>query len=285
MAYIKTLKSNELIRTANGNPLDESDVYPVSSSQAIYRQNPDGTVPSGILHQRLEESLQDHETDARELHRKAEKLAVNLSNDKGGAAVEITGNVNTISLSGSASLETFGDEPSKTITPAEMTVKQLSVIYSSASTSVEGHADGNNWVGSYVIPNVVGTYTARFDCTYNGIAKYATSVTYVNLRKYFGFASSAPSDPTTLDTSDFSNSVNCTVTISASPTGFKHIYLAIPSGMTITRVTQPDALNAPLPVTLLGTITRVIDGVSYDYKLYQSDDLVDSSFSKRLTIS
>lgn len=43
MAYIKTLKDNELV-----GGTDQSDVYPVSSTQAIFSQKSDGTVPIGI---------------------------------------------------------------------------------------------------------------------------------------------------------------------------------------------------------------------------------------------
>lgn len=280
MAYIKTLKDNELI-----GGTDNTDVYPVSTTQAIFSQKPDGTVPGGIKHQRLEERLEDNEDDARELHRKSEKLVVYLNNNQANKTLEITGNANVMTLTGSANVETFGDEPADAIAPVDMTVKELSVIFSSASTAVAGHTDGNNWVGTYTLPNVVGTYTSKFSCTYSGINKYVTTDTNVNLRKYFGFAEDQPTDPTTLDTSDFSNSVACTVTIPANGTGFKYIYLSVPNGMTINRVVQPDALNAPLAITQVGTITRTIGGSSYTYKLYRSDDLIDSSVSKRLTIS
>ena len=53
MAYIKTLKDNELI-----GGQDNTDVYPVSTTQAIFSQKPDGTVPEGrkqLLEERLEE--------------------------------------------------------------------------------------------------------------------------------------------------------------------------------------------------------------------------------------
>ena len=107
----------------------------------------------------------------------------------------------------------------------------------------------------------------------------------MNLRKFFGFADETPADVTTLDVSDFSNSVGCTVTIPANGQGFKHIYFAVPNNMTITRVVQPDALNAPLAITQIGTVERVINGTSYGYKLYQSTDLIDATEPKRLTIS
>ena len=275
MAYIKTLKDNELV-----GGIDNTDVYPISTTQAIYRQNPDGTVPSGIQHQRLEESLQDHEDDAKELHRKAERLVVYLSNSKENQTLEITGESNTMTLTGSAQVETFGDEPSQAVTEAEMSAKRMTVSSSGATLYDEAVVST-----TYIIPNVVGVYTVRFDCTYNGISKYATNITNVNLRKYFGFASTQPTDVTFLGTSHFGNSVGCTVTIPASGTGFKHIYLAVPNGMTISRVVQPDALNAPLAITQVGTVERVINGANYTYKLYQSNDLIDASVSKRLTIS
>jgi hypothetical protein len=62
MAYIKTLKDNELI-----GGQDNTDVYPVSTTQAIFSQKPDGTVPEGIKHQRLEERLEDNEEDTKNL--------------------------------------------------------------------------------------------------------------------------------------------------------------------------------------------------------------------------
>lgn len=280
MAYIKTLKDNELI-----GGTDNTDVYPVSSTQAIFSQNPDGTVPGGIKHQRLEERLQDHEEDAEELHRKAEKLIVYLTNSQNNKTLEITDTQNTAVLTGHANVETYGDEPASSVATTDMTTKQLSVTYSSATENITGAASDNNWVGNYSIPNVVGTYTFKFNVTYNGITKNATSNTYVNLRKYFGFADEQPADVTTLNASHFSNSVGCTITLPANGTGFKKVYLAVPNGMTINSITQPDALNAPLAFSQVGTVTRTIGNNSFTYKLYASDDNIDSSASKRLTIA
>lgn len=56
MAYIKVLKENEL---AGGT--DNTSVYPVSSTQAIYSQDKDGKIPTGISHPKLEDRLQDIE--------------------------------------------------------------------------------------------------------------------------------------------------------------------------------------------------------------------------------
>ena len=275
MAYIKTLKDNELI-----GGTDNTDVYPISTTQAIFSQKPDGTIPSGIRHQRLEERLEDHEDDAQELHRKTEKLVVYLSNNKAGQTLEITGDENTMTLTGSAQIETYGDEPSQSISSDAMTSKRLTVAYAEALLY-----DGSVVNTTFTFPNTVGTYTSTFTCTYNGITKYVSSTTNLNLRKYFGFAEEAPTDPTTLGTSHFSNSVGCTVTIPVNGTGFKHIYFAVPNGMTISRIVQPDALNAPLAITQVGTISRTIGSSTFTYKLYRSTDLIDSSLSKRLTIS
>ena len=279
MAYIKTLKDNELI-----GGTDNTDVYPVTTTQAIYSQRPDGRVPEGIKHQKLEDRLEDHEEDALELHRKAEKLAVYIENDKEGLTLEIDGTSYIMSIAGYANVEYFGDEPSISLNPSDLSAKALSVLYSSASTSVPGNVSGNKWVGTYSIPNVVGKYTAKFECTYQGTSKSAEASTNLNLRKFIGFASEQPTGIETLPTSHFSNSVECTVTILPDGTGFKHIYLAIPNGMTITSVTQPDAFNAPLPVQEIGTITRTIGGTNYTYKLYESEDLIDSAVPKSLTI-
>ena len=59
MAYIKTLKDNELI-----GGQDNTDIYPVTTTQAIFSQKPDGTVPEGrkqLLEERLEEDERNTE--------------------------------------------------------------------------------------------------------------------------------------------------------------------------------------------------------------------------------
>lgn len=253
-------------------------------------------IDKNVTNPKLDDESVDDRVITERLHKKMEKLTAYLSTEikevqEGGSEttisnpVEINGKAHKWNLTGYSNVETYGDEPSDEVNPNDMTVKTLNVIYSSASTTIAGHAEGNKWVGTYNIPNVVGTYTARFDCTYNNVPKYAESTINVNLRKYFGFSDSTPTDVTTLPVSHFSNSVNCTITIPASGIGFKHIYFAVPSGMTITRIVQPDALNAPLAFTQIDTINRVIGGTSYSYKLYQSTDEIDASVNKRLTIS
>ena len=215
------------------------------------------------------------------IHAKMERLEAYISNDKAGQTLEYTGTPLTMNISGSAQIETFGDEPSEAVVADNMEAKSI---------KVNGTVVADDAVSTvYTIPvssnDDLKAYTALFTCTYNGTTKSASTTTNVNLRKYFGFSDSQPTDITTLGTSHFSNSVACTVTIPVNGEGFKHIYLAVPNGMTISRVVQPDALNAPLAVTLVGTVERVIGGNSYTYKLYQSDDLIDSSKSKRLTFS
>ena len=284
MAYIKTLKDNELV-----GGTDNKDVYPVSTTQALYSQEADGTVrmskDNPLEPEKLEERLEDHEEDAKELHRKTEKLVLNVSNN-GTTLVEITGSTNSIHITGGAKIETYGDEPDEPISLLDGDLSKLTLSIGSAEIVYITEWEGNT---TWDLPNVVGRFNAKFDFTYNGISKYVSTHTDINLRKFVGFASEAPSDVTTLgnpsDPNLFGNTVNCTVTVPTNGTGFKRIYFAVPSGMTISRITQPDALNAPLAFTFVDNINRSIGGVNYAYKLYQSTDLIDSSVSKRLTIS
>lgn len=246
-----------------------------------------GEVTSPKLGQDVITRFNTIESDAQELHRKTEKLTTYLAISKSGAplpngtTLEITGDENTISMTGTARVETYGDEPSQSIAESEMESKRLTVIrngttlFDMAVVSAE-----------YTLPDdKVGAYNIAFTTTYNNVSRSASSTVNLNLRKYFGFASSQPTDPTTLSTSYFSNSVGCTVTIPANGTGFKYIYFAVPYNMSITNIIQPDALNAPLAFSQIGTISRTISGNTYQYKLYKSVDLINSSISKRLTIS
>lgn len=280
MAYIKTLKDNELI-----GGQDNTDIYPVTTSQAIYRQNSNGSKPDGVK-QKLEDTLQDHENDAKELHRKTERLTTYLSISKSGSSLpngttlEITGDENTISMIGTARVETYGDEPPQTVPEYEMESKKLTVTSNGTTLFDMAVAEA-----TYTLPNVVGAYNIAFTAAYNRVSKNASSVINLNLRKYFGFDSTQPTDPTTLSASHFSNSVGCTITIFGNSAGFKHIYFAVPYNMSITNITQPDALNAPLAFSQVGTISRTISGNTYQYKLYKSVDLINASIPKRLTIS
>ena len=294
MAYIKTLKENELI-----GGKDQTTVYPISTTQAIYSQKPDGTIPDGIKHQKLEDRLFDDEEDARELHRKAEKLVAYIDNDKAGQTLEITGDTKQMTLTGSAQLESYGDEPAEVVAFEDMEIKKLTISSGSAIL-----VEKSNWEGHEVfdIPNQVGQYKARFDVTYNGVPKYAETTTNMNLRKYVGFSDNQPENIQTLgnpnDPALFSNSIACTFTvpaapgvISSDPDKFKHIYFAIPSAMVTgneIHVLQPEALNAPLKTHFVADIQN---SGGYNYKLFASgttqeseDGLIDSSVSKRLTI-
>lgn len=287
MAYIKTLKENELI-----GGQDNNDVYPVTTTQAIYSQNPDGTIPSGIQHQKLEDRLQDNEADARNLHKETEKFVAYLNNDKDGQTLEITENRNYINLSGTAFVECYGDKANHQIVTSNLDSKSLTVKYNNAITNIDGdNSEDPNykkfyWVGTYTVPNVTGEYITRFSCSYNNTIKIVESSTYVNLRKYFGFASLTPTDVESLSVSHFSNSIECTITLPAESgkDTYKYIYFAVPSEMTITKIIQPDALNAHLPFVAIDQVTRRIGNTEYRYKMYRSTEKINVSKAKRLTI-
>lgn len=66
MAYIKTLKENELI-----GGRDNTDVYAVSSTQAIFSQDESGKTPDGVEF-KLEDRLKRHEADIEALNKKME---------------------------------------------------------------------------------------------------------------------------------------------------------------------------------------------------------------------
>jgi len=61
MAYVKILKENELF-----GGTDNTDVYPVSSTQAIMSQSSDGGRPEGVP-MKLEDRLKRHEDDTAEI--------------------------------------------------------------------------------------------------------------------------------------------------------------------------------------------------------------------------
>lgn len=58
MAYIHKIKENELI-----GGVDNTDLYPITSTQAIFSQTPAGSVPPGVRHSLLEDRLEDIESD------------------------------------------------------------------------------------------------------------------------------------------------------------------------------------------------------------------------------
>ena len=252
MAYIKTLKDNELV-----GGTDETDVYPITHTKAIFDSN------NKELDQRLEENDDDREL----LHRQSEKLVLSLTSDKSGA-IEINGSQGEATFEAQASTETFGDEPTITLNPDDYEYSFTNAEFVSKTES--------NIIASAVLPSEVGAFTTTFSVTYNGVSKTTSVTSNMNLRKYFGFSDEL-TEITVLGTSHFSNSIACTVTIPANPSGDKY--------MTISDIRQPDALNAPLTFRFVNEIYRVIDGVSYTYKIYKSADLIDSTVSKRLTIS
>lgn len=262
MAYIKTLKDNELV-----GGIDETDVYPITHTKAIFDSN----------NKELDKRLKENDNDRELLHRQSEKLVLSLTSDKSGA-IEINGSQGEATFKAQASTETFGDEPTITLNPDDY---EYSFTNAEFITKTE-----SNIIASAVLPSAVGAFTTTFNVTYNGVSKTALVTSNMNLRKYFGFSNEL-TDITVLGTSHFSNSVACTVTIPANPSGdkYKAIYFAVPAGMTISDVRQPDALNAPLAFRFVNETYRVIDGVSYAYKIYKSTDLIDSTISKRLTIS
>mgnify|MGYP007122048327 CR=1 FL=1 len=288
MAKIKVLKDEDLKRG-----VDNTDVYPVSSTQALYSHYIDNGemkvrqreyTPGVPEPEKLEDRLKDHEDDALDLHAKSEKFVVTLTNtlNPHETLFEIDGTEHIVTLQSSTYVETFGDQDSYAVVP---TTDSISVTAGSITRT--------NNTYSWNLDDTVGSKTATYTATY-GKQKSASVAVNTNLRKYFGFASTAPQNVTTLDGSQFSNSINCTVTIPANynssidSSKFKKIYIAVPSGMSISRVVQPDALNAPLEIANLNNptpLTREVGGTSYNYKLYWSSDLVDSSESKRLTIS
>ena len=281
MAIIKVLKDEQLIGGTSN-----TKVYPVTSTQAVYRQTSEG-VTNGLL----ETSLQDIEDDAQELHSKTEKIKPSLEINVDGV-LEINGTAYNLTLQGSAEVSFFGDAPDEAINISSMEDKSLQYAYNGFTGNIQGHESNNKWVGNVTIPNanvsiVPGTCNFGFIFSYNNRQGINVSKTVsFNLRKYFGFASTQPTDPTTLSDSHFSDSVECDITISAkgNTDNFEPIYFAVPVGMSITKVTQIDSLNAPLAISQIGTIDRTISGTIYQYKLYRSTDLINTKFSKQLRI-
>lgn len=209
------------------------------------------------------------------LHSETERFAVTLkSNGSTTINKEITGAVFSAPLTTTNEIEVFGDAGSSTVVPKSASFS------TNGGTIVEGNPTTWN------LPNTVGSYTATYTAiSRSDIQKSASINANVYLRKYFGFSASEPVDITALGTSHASATVSCTVTIPINGTGYKYIYLAVPYNMSITGVVQPDALNAPLAITFVKNINRTINGQNYSYKLYRSEDTIDSSERKRLTIS
>lgn len=263
MAKVKVLKDNELV-----GGTDNSSVYPVTHTKAIFDGN------NKELDQRLNENDEDREL----LHKQSEKLVLSLTSNMNGA-IEITDTQKIATFTAKAVTETFGDEPTVILNPDNY-------IYSFTNGTF-GSKNAVDITATAVLPTIVGAFITTFTVSYNGVSKSTSVTANMNLRKYFGFSKTPPTDVTTLGTSHFSNSVECTISIPANPSGekYKNIYFAIPEDMSISVIRQPDALNAPLAFQSAGTITRTVGGIAYTYKLYKSTDLIDSTVNKRLTIS
>ena len=262
MAKVKVLKDNELV-----GGTDNTSVYPVTHTKAIFDGN------NKELDQRLNESDDDREL----LHRQSEKLVLSLTSNKSNV-IEINSNQESATFRAMAMVETFGDVPIIILDPKNYEYTFINAKFvSSTETEV---------ISSATLPSIVGAFTTQFNVIYNGVNKTVSVITNMNLRKYFGFSENL-TEITALEASHFSNSVACTVTIPANPSGdkYKAIYFAVPAGMTISDVRQPDALNAPLAFKFVNETYRVINGASYAYKIYKSINLIDSTVSKRLTIS
>lgn len=263
MAKVKVLKDNELV-----GGTDNTSVYPVTHTKAIFDGN----------NKELDQRLNENDDDRELLHRQSEKLVLSLASDMSGA-IEISGTQKVATFTAKAVTETFGDEPTITLNPDDYYYSFINATFASKS---------NVDISAIVtLPITVGAFTTTFNVIYNGVSKSASVTANMNLRKFFGFSADVPTSIDFLGTSNFSNSVGCTVTIPRVTTGdkYKHIYFAVPEGMTISDVRQPDALNAPLTFQSAGTITRTVGGIAYTYKLYKSTDLIDSTVNKRLTIS
>lgn len=299
MAYIKTITEKDL--KTQVDPLVNKDVYPVTSTQAIYSQNANGAAPSGVKH-KLEDRLKDHEADAKILHGQTEKLTPELdtkvykvnvgTRTRVYSPVEIDGIETIVELTGSAEIETFGDATNKTVKPGEMTEYELFVTHNDVKTIIESSVSGNDIIGTYTFPNEVGTYTFEFECYYGAI-KQAYSAISLNLRKYFGFAADDFADDltrvdvTSLNVEHFSNSVACTVEITHIDAGNKYIYFAVPINMTIQEVTQAST-GYQLYITEITNeneyAERTIGSSSYDYRIYRSTIKIDSSNNVTLNI-
>lgn len=263
MGKIKVLKENELVGGTDNNSL-----YPVTHTKAVFDSN----------NKELDQRLNENEAYIKKLHRQSEKLVLSLTSDISGA-VEITDTQKVATFTAKAVTETFGDEPTITLNPDNYAYSFTNGTFASKSDT--------DIIATAVLPTTVGDFTTTFTVSYNKITKSVSVTSNMNLRKYFGFSDTPPTDVTTLDTSHFSNTVGCTISIPANSSGekYKNIYFAIPEGMSISDIKQPDSLNAPITFQSIGIISRIIGNNYYSYKLYKSTDLIDSTVSKRLTIS
>lgn len=264
MAIIKVLKDEELV-----GGIDNTDVYPITHTKAIY----------DTKNKQLDARLNENDNDRALLHRQSEKVVpyIKISD----SLMEIGGISNIVHVEGWAKIENFGDEDYR-----DVPTDNLHIQYVNDGTELTKTSSGVKVKTDYKLPAEVGTYTFRIMTDYDTAhPKTIDANVNLNLRKYFGFYSTNITNIEELGASDFSNKVGCTVTVPAINDGYKPIYFAVPAGMSISRVVQPDALNAPMAITQLGTMSRTVGGVSFSYKIYKSTDDIDTTKSKRLTIS
>ena len=84
MAYIETLKESMIKETTSNE-----DVYPATSSQAVFRQTAEGSAPSGVK-QKLEDSLLDIEQGISTLDSTKQNNIADLETIRSGAAAGAT---------------------------------------------------------------------------------------------------------------------------------------------------------------------------------------------------
>lgn len=265
MAIVKVIKNEELV-----GGQDNTEVYPVTHTKAIYDGN----------NKQLDVRLKENDDDRKKLHQQTEKFTVVLNSPTNNPVYELTNTPNTVAIKAYSYVETFGDSPIKILDPSDYNwdIEVEDVV---VDTTIDNYFINNT---TTLYPHI-GSTPIKFWGAYNGIRKEANVNVHQNARKYFGFSSTKPTNPEQLNTSHFSNSVGCTVTLGAKGTGYNYIYLAVPAPMVISKVIQPDSLNAPLNITSIGTINRTLLGKLYTYNLYRSVDQINSEISKRLTIS
>lgn len=134
MAYIKTLKDNEYI-----GGTDNTDVYPVTSTQAVFSQDSDGKTPDGVQ-SNLEDRLQEDEADIKELKEsvgdKQEKL-VSGTNIKTINGKSLLGNGN-ITISGGSSGGGSDVDLSDYATKDEVNAKQDKLVSGTNIKTING---------------------------------------------------------------------------------------------------------------------------------------------------
>lgn len=218
--------------------------------------------------------------EIKDLYNENVKITAVLSPDD-DVVQEITNQEKIISFTAKLISDTFVG-PTKTISPFKFEEYNfINTVFKRISDSCIKT--------DLVLPKEVGPITSTFEVRYDGVTRSASVTTMMNLRKFFFFADGQIGIDES-KASHFSNGVGCTVTIPAiniedGQDKYRNIILAVPEDMTISAITQPDALNAPFQFTEQGITMRVIGEKKYRYKLYTSQDKIDATQPKRLTIS